>query len=82
MKLYEFKTKFMTKIALLKTTNKREKELKDVLMTKLNNLRAMNLPNLVHTLYLIIEHENVSNEFKKLCREMIEDIDKMDLEGD
>jgi len=82
MKLYEFKAKYMSRLALLETTSKREKELKDTLMTKLNNLRTMNLPNLVHTLYLIIEHENVSKNFKDLCRFMLEDIEKLDFEGD
>jgi len=78
MKLYEYKAKYMSRLALLETTSKREKELKDKLITKLNNLRAMNLPNLVHTLYMIIEHENVSNEFKKLCKEMLGDIQKLE----
>jgi len=82
MKLYELKAKYMSKIALLRPSSDREKELRDMLMTKLNNLRTMNLPNLIHTLYLIIEHENVSNEFKKLCRDMLEDIEKLDFEGD
>lgn len=77
MELYKFKTKYMTKLALLEPINKRERELKDTLMTKLNYLRSMNLPNLVHVLYEIIEHENVSNEFKKLCKEMIEDISEL-----
>jgi len=82
MKLYELKAKYMSKITLLRPSSDREKELRDMLMTKLNNLRTMNLPNLVHTLYLIIEYENVSNEFKKLCRDMLEDIEKLDVEGD
>jgi len=78
MKLYELKAKYMSKIALLIPSSDREKELRDMLMTKLNNLRAMNLPNLVHTLYLIIEYENVSSNFKKICREMIEDVQKLE----
>jgi len=78
MKLYEFKAKYMSRIALLRPTNNREKQLKDTLMNKLNNLRAMNLPNLVHSLYMIIEYENVSSNFKKICREMIEDVQKLE----
>ncbi|RLG79478.1 MAG: hypothetical protein DRO40_12800 [Thermoprotei archaeon] len=82
MKLYEFKTKYMSRLALLETTSKREKELKDMLMTKLNNLRSMNLPNLVHTLYRILEYENVGKDFKELCKSMVEDISKLDFESD
>ena len=82
MRLYEIKAKYMSRLALLETSSKREKELKNMLLTKLNYLRSMNLPRLVHDLYLIIEHENVSEDFKRICREMLEDITKLTLEGD
>ena len=82
MKLYEYKAKYMSRLALLETTSKREKELKDMLISKLNNLRSMNLPNLVHTLYRILEYENVSKDFKELCKSMVEDISKLDFESD
>lgn len=80
MRLYEFKTKYMTKLALLEPSNEREKQLRDILITKLSYLRSVNLPSLVHTLYEIIEHESVSKNFKDLCRLMLEDIDKLEFE--
>lgn len=80
MKLYEFKTKYMTQLALLKTTNEREKQLRQMLIVKLENLRTMNMPNLVFTLYQIMEYENVSDDFKNICRSMLEDIEKIETE--
>jgi len=82
MKLHEYKAKYMSRLALLETTSKREKELKDMLITKLNNLRSMNLPNLIHTLYQILEYEDVSKDFKELCKSMVEDISKLDFGSD
>lgn len=77
MKLYEFKAKYMSNLILYTPTSKIERELRDKLIKKLNYLRYNDLPNLVHHLYLIIEHENVSDGFKRLIREMIEDVAKI-----
>ena len=68
----------MSRLALLKTTSDRERELKDKLINKLNYLRTVNLPRLTHDLYLIIEYEHVSDEFKKICQEMLEEISKIE----
>lgn len=78
MKLYEFKAKFMSRLTVYDPRTEKERELRDMLIVKLNNLRTMTLPSFVLTLYEIIEHENVSDEFKKLCREMIEYVDRLE----
>ena len=81
MKLHEFKTKYMSKLALYQPKSERERELKDTLINKLYPIRTMTLPYLIHTLYEIIEHEDVSTEFKDLCKSMIEDVQKLESEG-
>ncbi|RLE54350.1 MAG: hypothetical protein DRJ40_10945 [Thermoprotei archaeon] len=78
MKLYEFRTKYMTKLALYQPKNDREKELVSELMIKLNNLRSSKLPSLVFVLHQIIQYEKVSRDFKDLCRFMLEDIEKLE----
>ena len=80
MKLYEYKSKYLSKLALYEPRNEREKQLKDIIINKLYSIRTMTLPYLIHTLYLIIEKENVSSEFKEICREMIEDVQKLEKE--
>jgi len=78
MKLYEFKSKHMSKLALYEPKSEREGQLKDLIMNKLHPLRSMTLPIFIHTLYEVIEHEDVSDEFKQLCRSMIEDVQKLE----
>jgi len=79
MKLHEFKAKWISKLALYEPKSERERELKDLLInSKLNPLRSMTLPNLAHTLYLIVTKEDVSQEFKELCLAMLRDIDKIE----
>ena len=80
MKLHEYKTKYLSKLALYEPKNDREKQLKDTLINKLYPVRTMTLPYLIHILYEIIEHEDVSDEFKQLCRDMIEDVQKLESE--
>ncbi len=54
---------------------KREKELAEILMIKLNHLTYETLADFTFTLYLIVDREeNVSDEFKNLCREILDDI--------
>jgi len=79
MKLHEFKTKYMSKLALYQPRNERERQLKDHIINKLYPLRSMTLPYLVHTLYEIIEHErDVSSEFKEICKQMLQDVQKLE----
>ncbi|RLI85098.1 MAG: hypothetical protein DRP01_07015 [Archaeoglobales archaeon] len=78
MKLHQFKAIYITQLTLYNPESNREKELKDLLISKIYNLRTMTLPDLAHTLYRIIEHENVSESFKDLCKFMLEDIKKID----
>ena len=74
MKLYEYKTKYLSKLALYEPRNEREKEIKDLIMNKLYSIRTMTLPYLVHTLYLAIEREkDISDELKGIFEEMIAD---------
>ena len=81
MKLYEYKTKYLSKLALHKPKNDREKQLKDHIINKLYPLRSMTLPYLLRTLYEIIEHEkDVSTEFKDICRDMLRDVQKLESE--
>mgnify|MGYP000279969209 CR=1 FL=1 len=71
MKLYEYKTKAMTLLLNYQPQSPREKELIDRLMIKLNELRTMTLPRLLLDIHLIINHENVSDEFKGLLKKLI-----------
>lgn len=80
MKLHEFKTKFMSLLTIYQPKSGRERELRDLLISKLNYLRMMVLPNFLLILYEIIEHENVSEDFKRLCKEMVADIQKLKVE--
>jgi len=63
-----------------KPQNSREKELKDILISRIDNLRSMTLPWLLRTLYEIVEHENVSKEFKDVCRKIVELASRLDFE--
>ena len=78
MKLHQFKAMYITKLSLYTPETDREKELKNILVNKIYNLRTMTLPDLAHTLYQITEHENVSDDFKNICRQMLSDIQKID----
>ena len=46
--------------------------MRDLLIARIDNLRSMTLPWLLRLLYEVVEHENVSSEFKSLCRKIIE----------
>ena len=80
MKLYEFKSRAMLLLIRYKPQNSREKELKDILISRIDNLRSMTLPWLLRTLYEIVEHENVSKEFKDVCRKIVELASRLDFE--
>jgi len=78
MRLHDFKAKWIAELTLYTPRSERERELRDRLVTKIYNLRAMTLPDLLHTLYLIIEHEkNVSTEFRNLCRSIVESLSEL-----
>ena len=82
MKLHEYKTKYLSKLALYEPKNDRERQLKDTLINKLYPVRTMTLPYLIHTLYEIIEHEkDVTAEFKEICKSMIEDVQELESES-
>jgi len=80
MKLYEFKSKAMLLLLNYQPRSNREKELRDLLIARIDNLRLMTLPWLLRTLYEIVEHENVSKEFKDVCRKIIEIASKLEFE--
>ena len=72
MKLYEFKSRSMLLLIKYQPKTRREQELRDLLIARIDNLRSMTLPWLLRLLYEVVEHENVSSEFKSLCRKIIE----------
>ncbi|NPA96614.1 MAG: hypothetical protein GXO32_03315 [Crenarchaeota archaeon] len=71
MKLYEYKTRAMIALMNYEPKNPRERQLIDMLMIKINNLRAVTLPRLLMDIYEIIHHENVSEEFKQVLKKLI-----------
>ena len=74
MKLYEYKTKYIAELMpFVESDNQRERELTQTLIIKLHALRMMTLPDYLFTLSRIITGENVSNSFKELCKNMIND---------
>lgn len=73
MKLYEYKTKYLSILALYKPGSEEEAKLKDVVIRRLYDLRTMTMPYLLTFLYEVINREDVSEEFKKICINMIED---------
>jgi len=77
MKLYEFKTRYLAKLALYVPKSDRERELRDLLINRLHSLRSMVMPYFIHTLFLIIERENVSEDFKEICKNMVKDSQKI-----
>ena len=81
MKLYEYKAKAMTLLLNYQPKSQRERELVDLLMRKLSELRGMTLPRLLFDVHLIINHEpQVSDEFKALLRQLVpkeQDIEEM-----
>jgi len=80
VKLYEYKAKAMTLLLNYQPKSPREEELIDRLMIKLSELRAMTLPRLLMNLHLIINRENVSDDFKELLKKLIpgeEDVKEM-----
>ena len=81
MKLYEFKSKAMLLLINYRPKLKREQELRDLLIARIDNLRSMTLPWLLRTLYEIVEHENVSEKFKDVCRKIIELANKLEFEN-
>jgi len=80
MKLYEFKSKAMLLLIRYKPKTRREQELRDLLISRIDNLRSMTLPWLLRSLYEIVEHENVSKEFKDVCQKIIEIASRLEFE--
>lgn len=78
MKLYEFKAKYISRLGSYTPKNKREKEIIEIIINKVYNLRVMTLPNLAHTLYLAIYKEPISEELKKIFMEMLSDIQNIE----
>ena len=71
MRLHEYKAKAMSLLLNYMPKSQREGELIDLLMRKLEMLRAMTLPRLLLDIHLIISHEPVSDEFKALLRQLV-----------
>ena len=80
MKLYEFKSKAMLLLINYQPRSDREKELRDLLIARIDNLRMMTLPWLLRALYEVVEHENVSKEFKDVCKRIIEVASRLEFE--
>jgi len=77
MRLYEFKAKYLAKITLYEPKNEREQELVNLITRKLHNLRMFTLPDLIITLRGVRD-EPVSDDFRAIVKEMIEDILKLE----
>jgi len=77
MQLASIKNKWITKLALYKPANDREKNLRDMLIAKLHSLRNDRLGDLAFTLYQVLENESVSGDFKELCYLMLDDLRKL-----
>lgn len=77
LELYDFKAKYLSKLALLKATTPRENELRNHLVRTLTKLRLTTFPNFLMLLNDIINKEEVSQEFKEICMEIVRDIEKM-----
>ena len=73
MKLYQYKAKYLKRLILYQPRTSREKELKDLLIAKLETLRTPTMPYFLRTLHEVLAHENVSEEFKAIVRSMIEE---------
>ena len=80
MKLYEFKSRSMLLLIKYQPKTRREQELRDLLIARIDNLRSMTMPWLLRTLYEIVEHEDVSEEFKDICRKIIEIAGRLEFE--
>jgi len=70
MKLYQYKTKVITKLLNYKPQSEREEQLIDLLLTKVRNLRTMTLPNFLLTIHLALSEET-SDKFKNLLKSLI-----------
>jgi len=77
MELAPLKNKWITKLALYKPRNDREKVLKDLLINKLHSLRTDRIGDLAFTLYQILENESVSGDFKELCYQMLNELKEL-----
>jgi len=72
VKLYMFKAKYLKQLILYRPKNSREAEIRDILISKLENLRSMTMPYFLRTLHEIVAHEkSVSDELKKIVMDMI-----------
>ena len=72
MKLYQYKAKYLKRLILYQPRTSREKELKDLLIAKLETLRTPTMPYFLRTLHEIVAHEkSVSDELKKIIMDMI-----------
>jgi len=64
--------------------NDRERELRDMLIVSINNLRKATMPRLLMDIHLILNYEdNVSDEFKELVKSLIPDPNELvNIEGE
>ena len=79
MKLYQYKAKFLKQLILYQPRTPREREVRELLIAKLETLRSMTMPYFLRTLYEVLQHEDVSNELKEIVRKMVEE---MPMEGE
>jgi len=74
MKLREFKVKYMTKLSLYNPKNEVEEKLKNEIVMKVWYMRKLFLPSLIKLLNSALNNENVSEGFKSIIRDMLEDV--------
>ena len=74
MRLYEFKAKWIARLGAFSPASEEEAKMVENVVNKLSYLRAMNLPNLAHTAYLITRDNQASPQLKQMMKEMLRDI--------
>jgi len=72
-RLVEFRAKWISKLSLYNAEKEREKEIIQILISKLSVLRSIDISRLARLLYGM-KSENVSDGFKSLLNEMLADI--------
>lgn len=82
IRLREYKIRYMAKLVLLNTSNEHENRLREIVLEKLRRLRSVTVPELVQTLYVVIDSESAGQEFKELCKQMIDELPKLGYEID
>ena len=73
MRLRQYKARYLKRLAMYSPRDQRERELRDLLVNKLEYLRSATMPFFLRTLYEVAEHEPVSEDFRSIVREMIRD---------